>query len=403
MSRKAKAAVLTVSVAVLLFAVAGGMRGVSASNNDGAYRQIEVYSEVLARVQSEYVEQPDIPRVTAGALHGLLDSLDADSSYLTPEQFKLYKERNVNAKAGIGAAVSKRFGYATVVAVIPGGPADKAGLQSTDIFESIEGKSTHDLSLAEVRSMLAGEPGSTVTVSVVRARQAEPQKVVVTRDIVNIPPVADKMMDDGIGYIQVDALNQGKAEDIAAKIKAVEKEGAKKLILDLRDCAEGPESEGVAVANLFLNHGTIAYLQGQKVPRQSFNADPSKAITNLPLEVLVDKGTAGAAEIVAAAVLENARGDVVGDKTFGEGTVQKEIDLPDGGALILSIAKYYSPSGKAIEDAAVTPNVLVASNTDDVATGDDDDSAQPAPQKPAAPQQDDVLRKAVQLLKSRSS
>jgi len=403
MSRKAKAAILIASVAVLLFAVAGGMRGVSASNNDGAYRQIEVYSEVLARVQSEYVEQPDIPRVTAGALHGLLDSLDADSSYLTPEQFKQYKERDVNAKAGIGAAVSKRFGYATVVAVIPGGPADKAGLQSTDIFESIEGKSTHDLSLAEIRSMLAGEPGSTVTVSVVRARQAEPQKVVVTRDTVTIPPVADKMMEDGIGYIQVDALNQGKAEDIAAKIKAVEQEGAKKLILDLRDCAEGPESEGVAVANLFLNHGTIAYLQGQKVPRQSFNADPSKAITNLPLEVLVDKGTAGAAEIVAAAVLENARGDVVGDKTFGEGTVQKEIDLPDGGALILSIAKYYSPSGKAIEDAAVTPNVLVASNTDDAAGGDDDDSTQPAPQKPAAPQQDDVLRKAVQLLKSRSS
>lgn len=403
MSRKTKAAILSVSVAVLLFAIAGGVRGVSASNNDGAYRQIEVYSEVLARVQSEYVEQPDIPRVTAGALHGLLDSLDADSSYLTPEQFKLYKDRDTNAKGSIGAAVSKRFGYATVVAVIPGTPADKAGLQSTDIFESIEGKSTHDLSLAEIRSMLAGAPGSTVTVSVVRARQAEPQKMVLTREVVSIPPVADKMMDDGIGYIQADALNKGKADEIADKIKAVEKEGAKKLILDLRDCAEGPESEGVAVANLFLNHGTIAYLQGQKVPRESFTADPSKAITNLPLEVLVDKGTAGAAEIVAAAVLENARGDVVGDKTFGEGTVQKEIDLPDGGALILSIAKYYSPSGKAIEDSAVTPNVLVASNTDDSAVGDDDDTTQAAPQKPAAPQPDDVLQKAVQLLKSRSS
>ncbi|HUK23438.1 MAG TPA: S41 family peptidase [Terriglobales bacterium] len=404
MSNRAKAGILTVSVAVLLFTVVGGLTGVRASNNDGAYRQIEVYSEVLSRIRSEYVEEPNMPLVTNGALHGLLDSLDADSSYLTPEQYKEYKARSTGVKGSIGAAISKRFGYATVVAVIPGGPADKAGLQSTDIFEAIEGQSTHDLSLAEIRSLLAGEPGSTVTVSVVRARRAEPQKMVLTRDIVNIPAPTDKMMEDNIGYIQVDALTKDKAEEIAAKIKTLEHEGAKKLILDLRDCAEGPETEGIAVANLFLNHGTIAYLQGQKYPKQIFNADPSKAITSLPLEVLVDKGTAGAAEIVAAAVMENARGDVVGDKTFGEGTVQKEIDLPDGGALILSIAKYYSPSGKAIEDAAVTPNVIVASADDDNALpDDDDDNTQAEPEKTPAPQQDDVLRKAIQVLKGRSS
>jgi carboxyl-terminal processing protease len=404
MSKKTKAGILAVSVAVLLFTVAGGLTGVSASNNDGAYRQIEVYSEVLSRIRSEYVEEPNITLVTNGALHGLLDSLDADSSYLTPEQYKEYKDRNANAKGSIGAAISKRFGYATVVAVIPGGPADKAGLQSTDILESIEGQSTHDLSLAEIHSMLSGEPGSTVTVSVVRARRAEPQKMVLTRDVVTIPPVTDKVMEDNIGYIQVDALNKGKVEEIAAKVKDLEKQGAKKLILDLRGCAQGSESEGVAAANLFLNHGTIAYVQGQKYPRQTFNADPAKAITNLPLEVLVDKGTAGAAEIVAAAIMENARGDVVGDKTFGEGTVQKEIDLGDGGALILSIAKYYSPNGKAIEDTAVTPNIMVASNDDDaLPDDDDDDSTQAAPEKAQPPQQDDVLRKAIQVLKSRSS
>src|SRR5208283_3149554 len=141
---------------------------------------------------------------------------------------------------------------------------------------------------------------------------------------------------------------------------------------DLRNTSEGEESEGVTTANLFLNHGTITYLQGQKFPKEAFNADPSKAITSLPVAVLVNKGTAGAAEIVAAAILENARGDLVGDKTFGDGSVQKTIDLPDGGALILSVAKYYSPSGKAIQENAVTPNVLVADDTDNVISDDED-------------------------------
>jgi carboxyl-terminal processing protease len=253
--------------------------------------------------------------------------------------------------------------------------------------------------------LIAGAPGSTLNVQVVRARRAEPQKIVITRDIVGIPPVNEKMMDDGIGYVKVQALNKGKAQEIASKIKSLEKSGAKKILLDVRYCAEGDESEGVAVANLFLNHGTITYLQGQKYPRQAFNADPSKAITTLPVAVLVNRGTAGPAEIVAAAILENARGDVVGDKTFGDGSVQKTLDLPDGGALILSVAKYYSPSGKAIQDAAVTPNVLVADAIDDGVNPDDDGAAAPSEDesKPQKNTVDDQLNKAIEVLKSRAS
>lgn len=403
MSTKIKAVILTFSAGLLLFTMAGGLK-VRASSNDGAYRQIQVYSEVLSRVRSEYVEEPNITTVTDGALHGLLDSLDPDSSYLTPEQYKEYKSEKSSAKGNIGAAVSKRFGYATVVSVIPGGPADKAGLQGTDILEAIEDKSTHDLSVAEIRKMLAGVPGSTLNVSVVRPRRAEPQKITITREVVTIPAVSEKVMDNNIGYIQVDAFSKGKSQEIASRIKDAEKSGAKKLILDLRNCAGGDEAEGIATANLFLNHGTITYLQGQKVSRETFNADPSKAITSLPLAVLVNRGTAGPAEIVAAAVMENARGDVVGGKTFGEGSMQKLIDLPDGSALILSVAKYYSPTGKAIQDAAVTPNVMVASNDDDSALPDDDeDEAAPEQEKPQAPQPDLPLQKAVQLLSNKSS
>ena len=404
MSMKTKAAILVSSFAVLLFVVVGSLGGVHASSNDGSYRQMQVYSEVLSRVQNEYVEDPNIPKVTDGALHGLVESLDANSSYLTAAAYKAYKAHKAEGKGEIGATISKRFGYADVVSVLPGSPAEKAGIEDTDIFESIEGQSTRDMSLPEIRAALSGTPGSTVNVSVVRARRAEPQKMVITRDVITIPPVFDKMLEDGIGYVKVDALTKGEALDIAAKIKSLEKSGAKKLILDLRNTSDGEESEGIATANLFLNHGTITYLQGQKYPREAFNADPAKAITTLPVAVLVNKGTAGAAEIVAAALLENARADVVGDKTFGDGSVQKTIDLKDGGALILSVAKYYSPSGKAIEDAAVTPNVLVADETDNVIS--DDDGAETAPAEPEAKPkntQDDQLHKAVEVLKSRSS
>jgi carboxyl-terminal processing protease len=350
------------------------------------------------------VEDPNIPKVTDGALHGLVESLDANSSYLTPAAYKAYKAHKSEAKGEIGATVSKRFGYADVVSVLPGSPAEKAGIEDTDIFESIEGQSTRDMSLPEIRTALSGTPGSTVNVSVVRARRAEPQKMVITRDVVTIPPVSDKMLEDGIGYVKVDALTKGKTQEIAAKIKALEKSGARKLVLDLRNTSDGEESEGVATANLFLNHGTITYLQGQKFPKEAFNADPAKAVTSLPVAVLVNKGTAGAAEVVAAAILENARGDVVGDKTFGDGSVQKTIDLPDGGALILSVAKYYSPSGKAIQETAVTPNVLVADEIENAVT--DDEGQEPAPAEPEAKPkstQDDQLHKAIEVLKSRAS
>jgi carboxyl-terminal processing protease len=407
MSMKTKAAILVTSFAVLLFVVVGSLGGVHASSSDGSYRQLQVYSEVLSRVRSEYVEEPNIPKVTDGALHGLVESLDSNSSYMTADAYKAFKAHKTESKGEIGAFVSKRFGYADVVAVLPGSPAEKAGIEPTDIFESIEGKSTRDMSLPEIRSLLSGTPGSVLNVAVVRARKAEPQKMVITRDIVSIPPVTDKMMDDGIGYVKVDALTRGKGQEVAAKIKALEKSGAKKILLDLRNCAEGDESEGVAVANLFLNHGTITYLQGQKFPREAFNADPAKAITTLPLAVLVNKGTSGASEIVAAAILENARGDLIGDKTFGEGSVQKTIDLPDGGALILSVAKYYSPSGKAIQDNAITPNVLVADVDDatDGASPDDEDGATAPADQDAKPKNtvDDQLNKAVEVLKSRAS
>ncbi|HVP42301.1 MAG TPA: S41 family peptidase [Terriglobales bacterium] len=403
MSKSLKVAVLSISVVVVLVAVVGGL-GVKASSDDGAYRQLGVYSEVLSRIRTEYVEDPNIPKVTDGALHGLLESLDANSSYLNPAQYKQYKEHKSDGKGTIGAAVSKRYGYAAVISTLPGGPADKAGVDTGDIIEAIEGRSTREMSLAEVNTLLSGQPGSNVSISIVRTRKVEPQKLTITRTIVSVPPATDKLLEDGIGYIRVDALTKGKAQEIAAKIKDLQKQGAKKLVLDLRNVAIGEEEEGIAAANLFLNHGVITYIQGQKYGRKTFDADPSKAITNLPpmpLAVLVNRGTAGAAEIVAAAVLDNARGDVLGDKTFGVGSVQNLINMPDGSALILSVAKYYTPNGKAIQDSAVTPNILVADQDDEAVLPDENETESVPPEERKTNKNDEQLKRAIDVLKAK--
>jgi len=404
MSRTTKLAVLGLSFLLATLVVAGGLGVKASTNNEGSYRQIEVYSEVLQRIRSEYVEDPNVPAVTNGALHGLLESLDANSSYLDPAEYKDYKQRKNESKANVGATISKRFGYAAVVSVIPGGPADKAGVDAGDIIEAVEGKSTREMSLAEIDGVLTGQPGSVINLSVVRPRKAAPVKTAITREVVAEPPVSAKMLEDGIGYIKVDDFPKGRSQEVAAKLKELEKSGAKKIVLDLRNSGAGDEDEGIATANLFLNHGTISYLQGQKYPKQMFNADPQKAvIPSMPLVVLVNRGTAGPAELIAAAVMENARGDVIGDKTFGSGSIQKVIELQDGSALILSVAKYYSPSGKALQDTAITPNILVADNSDDFTGPDDDDGTQPdekQPEKEKKPAQDDQLKRAIDVLKN---
>src|SRR5438270_7538522 len=405
MSKKIQVLLLTSSMLIIAFVMIGSL-GVHASgassSGDVTLKHIGVYSEVLYRVRAEYVEEPNMSVVTNGALHGLLESLDADSSYLSPSEYKVFKQKKNEGKANVGATVSKRFGYAAVVSVIPGGPADKAGLTAGDIIETVEGLSTHDLSLAAIKNHLAGEPGSRLELTIIRTRKIEPQKMTVVRDMISLPAVQEQMAAGDVGVIKAQVLTKGKAQEISDKIKSLQKKGAKKLVLDLRYNSEGDEEEGVAVANLFLAKGAIGSLQGQKYEKVTYTADPQKKITDLPLVVLVNRGTAGAAELVAFAIQDNQRGDVLGDKTFGEGSVQKLIEVPDGSALILSVAKYYTPNGKVIQETGITPNILVASN-DDVLTisEDEDNTTSEEPQKPQQ-KEDEQLRRAIEVLKSKT-
>ena len=406
MNRKAKALVLGVSVLLVLFIALGGL-GVGAaspSGDEGAYRQIGVYSEVLSRIRSDYVEEPNFAEVKSGALHGLLESLDPESSYMSPQEYADFKSHKAGATGHIGVSVSKRFGYAAVVSVLPGGPAEKAGIEVGDIIEALEGKTTRDLSVAEVRSLLAGDPGSSVSMALVKPRKAEPQKLTIQRAALTIPQTNQKLMEGGVGYIQPYTFTKGKSLEIAAAIKTLQSQGATRILLDLRNNGQGDPQEGIATANLFLNHGLIGYLQGQKYPKKEFTADPAKTATTAPVVLLANTGTAGPAEIVAAALLENARADVIGSKTFGVGSIQKTIELPDGAALLLSIAKFYTPGGKAIQDAAITPNVLINNDEDLAAFQQDDGNPESGVEsKPPVQKEDQQLQRALEILKSRKS
>jgi carboxyl-terminal processing protease len=403
---------LLAASAVLVLTIFLGVNssGVSAASEpqDGAYRQINVYSEVLRHIQTDYVEEPNINAVTNGALRGLLESLDADSSYLSPDDYKAYKA-DKGGKAQVGINVSKRFGYATVVSVVPGSPADKASLTDGDIIEAIGPQDTRDLSLAMIQLLLEGQPGSDLTISVIRPRKTTPEKLSMTRVAMTLPPVAETMYENSsILYLKPGVLDHEHVQQIETKLKGMQKAGNKKVLLDLRDVAAGDMTEAVRLANLLLKSGTIATLEGQKVEKQTFVADASKAInTTAPVVVLVNRGTAGPAELVAAALLENKRADLVGEKTFGEGAQQKTFELPDGSALILSIAKYESPSGKKLQDDGVTPEVVVASNANDDAADEGDEMATKSEtQAPAAKPSvsvDEQLNKALDLLKNKAA
>jgi carboxyl-terminal processing protease len=366
-----------------------GLFGVHAgSDQDGAYHQMRVYAEVLQKIQSDYVTEPNMSDVTTGALHGLLESLDADSSYLTPTEYKIYKDQPSNGAAQIGITVSKRYGYATVVNVMPGSPAD-THLTDGDVIESIGTQSTRELSLAVIRLMLQGKPGSTVALSVVRPSKPDPDHLTLTRTVAVPPALGTQQYDNAsILYLKPGMLSADRVDEIAAKIKAASK--TSKILLDLRD-ASGDPAQGIRLANFFIKQGTLATLQGQQFATQTFSADPAVFLTSAPLAVLVNRGTYGGPELAAAAIGDLKRGDVVGERTFGEGSFQKSIEMPDGADLMLTVAKFQSPSGNKVQDNAVTPTVVVQSPQDDLDNG------------AAAPKSDDALNKALDLLKAKSA
>ncbi|MGA2327749.1 MAG: S41 family peptidase [Bryobacteraceae bacterium] len=395
MSNRLRTLVVAVSTILAAALLMGAMLSRNASD-EGAYRQIAVYEEVLAHIKSDYVEEPDLKSVTLGALNGLLEAIDPFASYLSADQYKEYLKNKDASKGEVGLILSKRFGYVGVVDAIPGSPADKAGLTTGDMVETIRGIATRDMPLAYANMLLGGKPGTTVEISLLAMRQREPKKITLTRTEVQYPKVSEKLMAEQVGYIQAQAMGPSTSAEVAAAVKSLERQGAKRLILDLRHSSTGSPEQGIELANLFLDKGLITYLKGQTVPRKDFEADPAKAITKLPLVVLTNRGTAGGAEVAAAALLDDKRAQVVGERTYGDASVRRPIPTEEGGAIILSVAKYYSPGGKAIQDASVTPSVQV--NEAEPVAEIEEEGPPETPAPPERPGEDPILKKAIEVV-----
>lgn len=398
MNNRVRALLISVSAILVLYIVVGGVLGKGDTSNEKAYRDLGVYQEVLDRIKIDYVTDPDLKKVTDGAIRGLLEALDPYSTYFTPSEYKEYTQNPQAGPAGVGMFVSKRGGFATVVSVLPGGPAEKAGIKPGDLLDRIENESARDLSVVQIERILAGPAGSALTMTVVKEARGEPQKISIPRASVSYPPVVAKLTDDRAAYLRVPALHKGASAEVSNKLRDLVSKGADKVVLDLRDCAGGDVQEAVGTASLFLEKGLVAYLSGQRFPRKDLTVEHSAQVSKLPLAVLINQSTAGPAELVAVAVLDNKRGEVVGTRSFGVGVYQQLIPVDDGSALLLSVAKYYGPGGKAIQDNGVNPSVVQSESAETASL--DDDSEPPGPEHFG--EKDDLqLQKAIEVLKSK--
>jgi carboxyl-terminal processing protease len=407
MNRRFQFAVVATSTCVVALLLLGAVHGRSASTTGDVYTHLSVYSEVLSRIKADYVEEPDMKAVTAGAINGLLESVDPYASYLSADQYKQYQKSQGAPKADVGIVLSRRYGYLSVEDALPGSPAAKAGITTGDVIESINNVSTRDMPLAFSQMLLGGDNGTTVELSVLRVRKTEPQKISLIRTNIVYPPVSGKLVTDQgpetVGVIQTYSLAKGRVQEVANQVEQLQKQGAKRFVLDLRHCSNGDPEEGVALANLFMDKGLITYVQGQKYPREDQQAAANKEITKAPLVVLVNRSTARAAEVAAAALLDSKRAQVVGERTYGDAAVRKPVTMDDGSAVILSVAKYYSPSGKAIQDTGVTPTVAQAENDAASQPEIDDDNVPDTTPDAAGPAKglDVMMKRAIEILEQK--
>lgn len=365
--------------------------------SDTSYGQLTIFNEVIRLVMDSYLEPVDIDRTLETAETGLLEALDGDSAYLDVETSRILQESAAH-EAEIGVTLTRRFTFLMVVAARPGSPAARAGLRAGDIIKTIDGRHSREIPAVLGERLLRGAPGSVVKLGIMRSRP-EPIEFDVTRERLPAAPPEARRLSQGPGYVRLHDFTPRTAAEVCEQLEALGREGAPSVVLDLRDVATGAPEEAVKVAELFVSSGVLARLSGRKHPEQVWKADPARQCWSKPVVALVDNGTAGAAEILAAALADADRGRLVGQHTFGRAGVQKTLPLPEG-SLILTVAKYITPNGTPIHGKGLEPTEVVAAQPDDDADGDGDDSdkGDPAGARPRAPETDKVLERALELL-----
>jgi carboxyl-terminal processing protease len=356
MTSRTRLWVLAVSTPVIAFALVGGYLGKVAAR-DETYQYLKTFHEVFALVVDNYVEEVDVRQTMRGAMRGLADGLDPDSAYLTPDLVKAYESNQPAGPADVGLDVMRNY-YLRIVSVRPGSPAARAGLRSGDYIRAIDGRATREISAYEGMRLLHGTAGSQVKLLVFRGNAADPHEVALTRERTAGPESSSRMADGATGYIRLLDFRTDTAVRLRQAIDSLAKSGATRYVIDLRGASTGDLDNGIAAARPFVRTGTLVVKQG-KERRDLVAAQSGDGAIAAPLALLVDQGTAGAAEVFAAALDGHDRASLVGGRTVGRAARQRLVKLPDGSGLLMTVERYLTPASADIHEKGLAPDIEV--------------------------------------------
>ncbi len=364
MSKRKSSAILMALIVILMFSVISfGRIQVPVAGAASDYEELQLFTDVLTIIRRSYVEEVPTKDLIYGAIDGMLASLDPHSGFMSPE---IYKEMKVDTRGefgGLGIEISLRDDVLTIVAPIEDTPASRAGLQSGDFILKIEDEYTKDMEIMEAVRLMRGEPGSEVTITIMRDAFDKPQPFILEREIIKVKSVKSRILEEGFGYARLTQFQEHSADDLGKALEALRREndGALKgLVLDLRNNPGGLLDQAVDVTDLFIDSGLIVYTQGREDDAQmEFSASQGGTEPNYPIVVLINGGSASASEIVAGALQDHGRAVVMGTRSFGKGSVQTIIPLTDESGLRLTTAKYYTPNGTSIQAKGIVPDIEV--------------------------------------------
>ena len=357
MSPYVRRVVLWISAPVIAFAIVGGFLGRVAAR-EGTYPHLRVFYDVVTLIADRYVEKADSDKVMTGAMHGLTDSLDPDSAFLTADLVKQIEANAPQPAGDLGIDLTRQY-WLRIIATRDGSPAAKAGLHTGDFVRLIGDTPTREMSVFEGMRRLRGAPGSKVSLTIIRGNTNDPHVVELTREAAPTTDVSSRIAAPGVGYLRVAALTPRTAAQAKTAVADLAKAGAATLIVDVRRTSGGSNDGGIALARLFVSSGTLARRESRDADAKSFDAASGDGSVTMPVTLLVDNGTSGAAEIFASALLGNKRAELIGEHTIGRAGEQTLVRLPDGTGLWITTAKYLTPSGEPLHEKGLEPTVGV--------------------------------------------
>ena len=325
--------------------------------------EIRIFTEIFSKIKSDYVENIEDSTLLKNAIRGMLQGLDPHSAYLDKDSYKELQEGTSGEFGGLGIEVGYEDGFVKVISPIDDTPAKRAGIKAGDLIIRLDGKSVKGISLMEAVKMMRGKPGSEIELTILRGGEEKPFNVTIVRDIITVKNIKAETIESAFGYIRISNFQIHTVDDLSKALTKLESENnnmLKGLVLDLRNNPGGLLNAAVGVSDLFLDEGLIVYTEGRvKGSKLKFNAKPSEMFKDIPIIVLVNGGSASASEIVAGALQDHRRAIIMGERTFGKGSVQTILPMNDETALKLTTARYYTPSGRSIQASGIEPDMIV--------------------------------------------